>query len=108
MLSHSVMFNSLQPYGLSLTRLLCPWDGPGKNTGVGCHFPLPRDFPYPGIEPTSSEPSALAGGFFTTEPPGEPSLIVHMYKINKQQGNTASIGVRAPYKRLRFNVFYAL
>ena len=40
MLSHSVMFNSLQPYGLSLTRLLCPWDGPGKNTGVGCHFLL--------------------------------------------------------------------
>ena len=22
------------------TRLLCPWDSPGKNTGVGCHFPL--------------------------------------------------------------------
>ena len=21
-------------------RLLCPWDSPGKNTGVGCHFPL--------------------------------------------------------------------
>ena len=20
------------------TRLLCPWDSPGKNTGVGCHF----------------------------------------------------------------------
>ena len=89
-------------------RLLCPRDGPGKNTGVGCHFPLPRDFPYPGIEPLSSEPSALAGGFFTTEPPGEPSLIVHMYRINKQQGNTAIIGGRAPYKRLRFNVFYAL
>ena len=23
------------------TRLLCPWDSPGKNTGVGCHFLLP-------------------------------------------------------------------
>jgi len=23
------------------TRLLCPWDSPGKNTGVGCHFPTP-------------------------------------------------------------------
>ena len=22
------------------TRLLCPWDSPGKNTGVGCHFLL--------------------------------------------------------------------
>ena len=24
------------------TRLLCPWDSPGKNTGVGCHFLLQR------------------------------------------------------------------
>ena len=24
------------------TRLFCPWDFPGKNTGVGCHFPLQR------------------------------------------------------------------
>ena len=31
------MFNSLQSYGLEPTRLLCPWDSPGKNTGVGCH-----------------------------------------------------------------------
>ena len=35
--SHSVMSNSLQPYGLKATRLLCPWDSPGKNTGVGCY-----------------------------------------------------------------------
>ena len=26
-------------------RLLCPWDSPGKNTGVGCHFLLQRIFP---------------------------------------------------------------
>ena len=26
-----------QPYGLQPDRLLCPWDLPGKNTGVGCH-----------------------------------------------------------------------
>ena len=25
---------------LKLSRLLCPWDFPGKNTGVGCHFLL--------------------------------------------------------------------
>ena len=24
------------------TRLPCPWDSPGKNTGVGCHFLLQR------------------------------------------------------------------
>ena len=25
-----------------MTRLLCPWDSPGKNTGVVCHFLLQR------------------------------------------------------------------
>ena len=38
--SCSVVSNSQQPHGLSATRLLCPWDFPGKNTGVGCHFLL--------------------------------------------------------------------
>ena len=38
-----------------------------KNTGVGSHF-LPRDLPYPGIEPVSLVSPALAGRFFTTTP----------------------------------------
>src|SRR5574341_1545705 len=28
------------PIDGSPTRLACPWDSPGKNTGVGCHFLL--------------------------------------------------------------------
>ena len=36
----SVMSNSVRPHGLQPTRLLHPWDSPGKNTGVGCHFLL--------------------------------------------------------------------
>ena len=35
--SHSVMSDSSRPRGLQLTRLLHPWDFPGKSTGVGCH-----------------------------------------------------------------------
>ena len=35
--SHSVASDSLQPHGLWPTRLLCPWDSPGKNIGVNCH-----------------------------------------------------------------------
>ena len=31
---------TLQPHGLQTARLLCPWDSPGKNIGVGCHFLL--------------------------------------------------------------------
>ena len=36
----SVMSDSVRPHGLQPTRLLCPWDSPGKNTGVGGHFLL--------------------------------------------------------------------
>ena len=35
--SCSVMSNSSRPHGLQPTRLLSPWDFPGKSTGVGCH-----------------------------------------------------------------------
>ena len=35
--SRLVVFDSLWPHGLQPTRLLCPWDFPGKSTGVGCH-----------------------------------------------------------------------
>ena len=33
----SVVSNSVWPHGLQPTRLLFPWDFPGKSTGVGCH-----------------------------------------------------------------------
>ena len=32
------MSNSSRPHGLQPTRLLRPWDFPGKSTGVGCHW----------------------------------------------------------------------
>ena len=34
------MSNSVRPHRWQPIRLLCPWDSPGKNTGVGCHFVL--------------------------------------------------------------------
>ena len=34
------MPNSVQPHRRQPTRLPCPWDSPGKNTGVGCQFLL--------------------------------------------------------------------
>ena len=49
--SHSVVANSLQPCGLQPTRLLCPWDSPDKDTGVGCHFLLQGILPTQGSNP---------------------------------------------------------
>ena len=34
------MSDSVRPHGRQPTRLPCPWDSPGKNPGVGCHFLL--------------------------------------------------------------------
>ena len=49
--SCSVMSDSLRPHGLWPTRLLCPWNFPGKNTGVGCHFLLQGILPTQGSNP---------------------------------------------------------
>ena len=36
----SVVSDSVRPHRRQPTRLPCPWDSPGKNTGVGCHLLL--------------------------------------------------------------------
>ena len=52
----------------------------------GLPFPPPGDLPDPGIEPVST---ALAGEFFTTEPPGKPN---HQDPIHHLAFTTASLG----------------
>ena len=55
--SRSVMSDPHRPHGLQPTRLLRPWDFPGKSTGVGCHCllhtydeaPPNRDSVFPDI-----------------------------------------------------------
>ena len=50
--AHSVLSSSLQPHRLQPTRLLCPWDFLGKNTGAGCHFLLQEIFLTQGSNPS--------------------------------------------------------
>ena len=40
LLSRFIASDSVRPHRRQPTRLPCPWDSPGKNTGVGCHFLL--------------------------------------------------------------------
>ena len=63
-------------------------------------FPTPEDLPDPGMEPTSLVPPALAGGFFTTVPPGKPSasetskIRVLLKDIDMMEGRAAlNLGV---------------
>ena len=44
------MSDYVSPWALAV-RLLCPWDYPGKNTRVGCHFLLQGIFPIQGSNP---------------------------------------------------------
>ena len=71
----------LRPHGLEPTRLLYPWDSPGKNwSGLPC--PPPGDLPDPGIEPASLMFPALEGGFFTTGVTWEASLYLLNHWLN--------------------------
>ena len=60
--AYCIVSDSLEP-----SRFLFPWDSPGKNTGVGCHFLLQGIF----LTQASNHVSCLAGRCFTTEPPGK-------------------------------------
>ena len=64
------MSNSLQPHGLVAHQAPLFMGFPKQEYWSGLPFPPPGDFPNPGIKPPSS---ALAGIFFTTEPPGKPT-----------------------------------
>ena len=69
--SHSAVPNSLWPHGLQPARLLCPWDSPGNNTGVGCHSLVQ------GIFPTQASNLGLLHqqrGSLPSEPPGSPPM----------------------------------
>ena len=67
----SFMSDSLQPHGLQPTRLLCPWDSPGKNTGVGSHSLLHGIFPTQGLNPG---PLNYRQIFLPSAPPGKPHI----------------------------------
>ena len=49
--NYSIVSDILQPHGLKLIRLLCPWNSPGQNTGVGCHALLQGIFLTQGLNP---------------------------------------------------------
>ena len=50
--SHSVFSDSLWPHGLWPSRILCPWNSPGKNTAVGSCSLLQGIFQTQGLNPS--------------------------------------------------------
>ena len=76
MCAHSVMSDSATPWTVAHQAPLS-MRFPRQEYWSGLPFPSPGDLPDPGIEPAST---AMAGGFFTTEPPGKPSEILNEVK----------------------------
>ena len=74
MLSRSVMSISVLLCVWQPTRLFCPCNCPGKNTGAGGHFLFQRLLTDPGTESLSLESPALSGRFFTTVQHGKSFL----------------------------------
>ena len=70
----SVMSHSLQPHGLSPTRLLCSWDSLSKNTGVDCHFLLQGIFPTQESNPYLCNLLHWQADSLPLVPPGKPIL----------------------------------
>ena len=75
-------------------RFLCPWDFPGKNTGVGCHFLLrgssqPRDW------------TALAGEFFTSEQLGKPNSTPSVLDQRMETNHKVGQGSVHQYRSVR-------
>ena len=60
----SVVSDSLLPLDCRPTRLLRPWNFPGRNTGVGCHFLLQGIFPTQGLNPHLLDSQANSFFFF--------------------------------------------
>ena len=69
-ISCSVISGSLQPHGLQPTRHLCPWNSPGKNTGVGSHSLCQGIFSTQG-----SNPDVLHCRQILSCPAGKPSYL---------------------------------
>ena len=63
------------PINCGHIRLLCPWDYPSKNTGMGCHFHLQGIFLTQGLNPHLLWLLHWEADSFTTVPPGKPYLL---------------------------------
>ena len=82
----SVVSGSLWASGLQPATLFCPWDSPGKNTGVGCHALLQGIFLTQGSNLHFFRLLHWQAGSLPLELPGKPSRYVRNVKREKENG----------------------
>ena len=101
--NHSVMSNSLWSQGLQPSRLLHPWDFPGKNIRVGCQLPSPGDLPNPGIKPRSP---ALQVDSLPPEPPGNPCIEPQKTPKSQSDNDILHEIKSISYENFKWNIIY--
>ena len=79
---HACMLSLFSHAQLFATRLLCPWDSPGKNTGVGCHALLHELFPSQGSNPCLLCLLHRQVGSLPLAPPGKPRQAMVVPKVS--------------------------
>ena len=79
--SLSVVPDSLHTSRLKTARLLCPWDSPGKSTGVGCHALLRGIFPTQGSTLHLFHLLHWQAGSVPIVPPGKPLSRVAVFSL---------------------------
>ena len=87
----SVMSDSVRPHRCQPTRLRCPWDSPGKNTGVGCHFLLQctkvkSESEVTQLCPTLSDPMDCS-------PPGSSAQGIFQPRVGAHHTSTKSVAL---------------
>ena len=82
--SRSVVSDSLRPHGLQPTRLPCPWDFPGRSTGVGCHCLLRQEPECHTIFDSSSTHSIMVRLYLLKPHPllSDPSMVIQTLAIS--------------------------
>ena len=75
------MSDSLPRHELHPTRLFCPWDSPGKNTGRRCHFFLQGIFSTQGLNPRLLHVLHWQADSLPLAPPGKPETGLPVSKL---------------------------
>ena len=81
--------DSLSLHGLQPARPPCPWDSPGKNTGVGCHVLLQGIFLTQGSNPRLLRLLHWQAGSFPLAPPGQSRRSLNILFWSESDANSS-------------------
>ena len=81
--SWDVVSDSLRSHGLYPARLLCPWDLPGNNNGMGCHSLLQEVFLTQGSNPHLLPCREILRHWATREAPWKGMLLLLLSRFSR-------------------------